>query len=185
METDPQTVKNSEDIGKLTGVVDKLAMTMTFEMERGKEDRENMKSVVSELRGLNEKIGSLAMVQTKLAELEGELGKQRHDLRNLENAQAGIPLLAQKIEDIKTDIAVLNVNDKTCKEWRDKHDGAADAMRMAVKAMWTVCGAGVISVVGFVLYLFFTNAQPTLIRKIGQHTYIGQVENSGQVVTGE
>lgn len=175
MDVEAQTIKNTDDIGKVTAAVSELALTMKYEIERGKEERENVKSMVHELRGLNEKISSIAAVQTKLAELEGEVGKLRHDIKNVENAQGLAPLLAQKVNDLVTDIAVLNTNDKTCKEWRDKHDGAADAMKMAVKAMWTVCGAGVMSVLGFVLYLYFTNASPTVIRKIGNHEYMGEL----------
>lgn len=175
MDIEAQTAKNTEDIGKVTAAVDKLALTMQFEMERGKEERESIKSMLTELRGINEKMGAIAPLQTKIVELEGELGKYRYDLKNLENSQQALPLLAQKVNDMVTEIAVLNAADRICKEWRDKHDGAADAMKLAIKAMWTVCGAGVMSVLGFVLYLYFTNASPTVIRKIGSHEYMGQV----------
>lgn len=131
MNIEEQTFKNTDDIAKVTAAVSELAATMKFELERSKEYRESVKSMVSELRGINEKLGSLAVVQNKIAELESK-------------------------------VAVLENKEDTCKEWRDKHDGATDAMRVAVKAMWAVCGTGVMSVAGFVLYLFFTNTTPVL-----------------------
>lgn len=149
MDVELQTAKNTEDIGKVIQTVDKLALTMQFEMERGKEEREAIKSMVGELRGISEKMGTLGT-------------------------------LSEKITDLATRVTVLESKDLVCKEWRDKHDGASLMMEKAVKAMWTVCGAGVISVLGFVLYLFFTNAQPTIVRKIGGNTYMGQVVTSDE-----
>lgn len=179
VDVEKQTIKNTEDIGKITAAVSELALTMKYEMDRSKEERDNVKAMVNELRGINDKMGSLTVLNSEVGELKGEVGKLRHDLKNLENAQQAVPLLAQKVNDMVTEIAVLSASDKTCKEWRDKHDGAATAMEKAVKAMWAVCGAGVLSVGGFVLYLFFSNTTPTLVRHIGANTY------TGQVVSGE
>lgn len=139
-----QMTQNTEDISKVTAAVAELTVTMKYEMERSKEERENFKILAVELRGLSDKMTALALINTELAE-------------------------------VKKDVAVLQANEKMCKEWRDKHDGATGAMKLAIKAMWTVCGAGVMSVLGFVLYLYFTNATPTVIRKIGGNEYMGQV----------
>jgi hypothetical protein len=179
MDIESTVIRNTEDINKVTAAVSELTLTMKFEMERGKEERESVKSMLLELRGINEKMGSITALTAKVAELDGALGKQRHDLKNLENIQQVIPLFNEKLNNAITDIAVLQSHDIACKEWRDKHDGAANAMRTAVKAMWTVSGTGVISVVGFVLYLFFTNTTPALVRHIGDNTY------TGHVVSGE
>lgn len=140
-----QTIKNTEDISKVTAAVDKLALTMQFEMERGKEERENIKMMVNELRGLNDKIGTVAVLNEKIAQLQ-------------------------------TDVAILQTGEKVCKEWRDKHDGATKAMGIAVKAMWAVCGTGVVTVGGFVLYLFFTHQSPVLLKHINGNAYYGRPE---------
>lgn len=179
MDIEATVIRNTEDINKVAAAVGELTLTMKFEMERGKEERESIKSMLTELRGINEKMGSITALTAKVAELEGELGKQRHDLKNLENSLQVIPLIKEKLNEAVTDVAILQDRETTCKEWRDKHDGASAAMKTAVKAMWAVSGTGVLSVIGFVLYLFFTNSSPTLIRKIGGNTY------SGQVISGE
>lgn len=180
MDIEAQTQRNTDDISKLTAAVSELALTMRYEIERGKEERDNVKSMVNELRGLNEKMGSLTTMTAELAELKGELGKQRHDIRNLENAQNAIPLLKNIVDESSKKIAVLETKDEGCKEWRDKHDGATRAMSIAVRAMWAVCGTGVLSLGAFVLYLFFTNTSPVLMRKIGSNSYYGQATENAQ-----
>lgn len=156
MDNSAQTMQNTQDIAKVTAAVGELALTVKFEMERGKEERESIKSMVQELRGLNEKMGSLQTITTEMTHLK------------------------EKIEESAKKIAILETKDESCKEWRDKHDGATHAMKIAVRAMWAVCGTGVISLGGFVLYLFFTNTSPMLVRKIGSTTYYGQTVTEQQ-----
>lgn len=179
MDLEERTNKNTDDINKVTKAVAELTVTMRFEMERGKEERDSIKSVLIELRGINEKMGSLTTVQNEVSELKGEMGKYRHDLRNLESLLQALPLIKKDVEENTKNIAVLQTKDDTCKEWRDKHDGATKAMSVAVRAMWAVCGTGVLSVASFVLYLFFTSQQPVLMRHIGKNDYVGRAELSG------
>lgn len=174
MDVEAQTAKNTEDISKVTAAVGELTVTMKFEMERGKEERESIKSMLSELKGINEKMGSISNLQLKISELEGELGKQRHDIKNLENAQQAFPVFKEKLEECGKKVAVLEAKDQGCKEWRDKHDGAKGAATVAIRAFWAVFGTGLIALGSFVLYLFFTSQSPVLVRQIGSNTYFGQ-----------
>lgn len=174
MDVEAQTIKNTEDISKVTAAVSELTITMKFEMERGKEERESIKSMLSELKGINEKMGAIGNLQLKISELEGELGKQRHDIKNLENIQQAIPVFKEKLEDVGKKVAVLESREQSCKEWRDKYDGAKGAATIAVRALWAVFGTGIITIVAFVLYMFFTSQSPVLMRKIGSNTYYGQ-----------
>jgi tetrahydromethanopterin S-methyltransferase subunit B len=92
-----------EKVDELKGVVSELANQVTkvvtvveFEVERGKEDRIANQSVLTELKSINEKISSMHGVNEKLSELNTEVGKLRHDFRNVENTLNSLPLMQEK-----------------------------------------------------------------------------------------
>lgn len=157
VDLEQQTQQNTKDIHTLTIQVNKLATIVEFAEKHHESDRQDMRDVVSGLKGLNEKIGALANLQEKIGLMTGEIGKLRHDIKNLENAQSGIPMLRDKLTYNEKGVADHETRLAAIEKWRDRKDGAAGAVNWLLHGFWAVFGSAILAVVGFVLWLFFNH----------------------------
>ncbi len=160
MDIELQTNQNTRDINILTNTVTELATIVKYSEKQHENDRDDLKSVVSELKSLNDKIGSMAGVQHELGSLLGEIGKLRHDIRNMEQAQLAIPLLKKDLVENEKAISKLESRIGMLEKWKESKEGAVEAIRWVVRGFWSIFGTGILALGSFVLYLFFNHSIP-------------------------
>ena len=205
MAPDPQTLRNTNDLADLTGklsslatTVAELATTVKYGEERNKDSRQDFKDMIVELRGIKDGLAVIPQLQVELTELNGEVGKWRHEIDNLRAAQQGFPLLKEAFAELKSGHAVGQTRLDELAKWRDRHnlteiettvkalaewkltrDGAAGVVRTGADWARTILGPVVSSlvtatVVGALGYYFVLSTVPGTRSTYMQKEVIGE-----------
>lgn len=143
MDVETQTLQNTADIGKLTGLVAELATTARIEFERMKEDRAGVKDMVAELKGLNDKISSMAGVQKEMAQNAKDVTELRTRVDQLKEWKD------------KYDLSAFNSRIATLETAKEREEGASKALSTGANWLWMIFGPVVTAViVGGLTYYF-------------------------------
>lgn len=146
METDPQTMTNTNDIAKLTTTVAQLATMFQFEAERAKEDRGSVKDMVGELKGLNEKISAMASVQKEMAQSAKDITELRTRVDQLKEWKD------------KYDLSSFNSRIGALESTKEREEGAAKAVATGADWFWRLFGPIVTLVFMSIMGYVFTHA---------------------------
>jgi len=113
MDMEAQLNENTRNITALTATVTQLSTVVGYEVERAKEDRGNVKDVLTELKSLNDKITGIAGVQKEhsgaaaaIAELKIRVDqlkewKDKYDLSNMNTRITALESVNTKEEGVK------------------------------------------------------------------------------------
>jgi chromosome segregation ATPase len=151
MPLDEETRQNTRDIASLAATVGKLATTVEYTEKSHEEDRKSVKELATELRTLNDKLGSMNGVQKELGTLAGEVGKLRHDLKNTEQAQQAIPLIKEYVAKVDKQVADHETRVDILEKWKERSDGATGAVRVIIHALWAFASIGGLSFLAWLL----------------------------------
>lgn len=146
-----ETRQNTKDIGILTTTVKELATMFRYAEKEYEHSRQDMKEVVVGLKTLNEKIGAMDGVQKEIGILIGEVGKLRHDIKNVEHAQQAIPILKENL--IRNDKMVSDHETRVdaLEKWKDEKDGAFGAVKVVIHSIWAFTSIGGLSFIAWLL----------------------------------
>lgn len=158
MDLEKQVETNVSDIKELTVQMTRLATIVEQTEKNRATDTLAIHDVAQSMNLLNDKIGNalsmskdIEAIRATLAERTQELGGVRHDIKNALQALQTIPLLKEKTNEIDKAVGILQTQIGALNTWRDKADGAGDAVKLMASVFWTMFGglivAGVIWVV--------------------------------------
>lgn len=176
-----QTLENTRNIAALTNTVTELATIVKITEKQRDQDRVDMREIVSSIKGLSDKIGSMSGFQETIHELKENVRIAAHDARSAQGALNLIPDFKERlgkvestqdahgeriksVEDklelqardgniMSTDIGALKSDVSAINTWRSEIKGGAVAVEKISKAAWAIIG-GVVVVIGWVLINF-------------------------------
>lgn len=154
MDIEIQTRENTKAISDLAATVTRIATVVEITERQRSDERQDMRNVVAELKILGDKIGTISSISEKIGELSGEIGKLRHDIKNLENAQQAIPLLKNSQVISEKVIADHETRVNILEKWKDNTDGAAGAVKVIVHIVWAFASVGGLTFIGWLMGLF-------------------------------
>jgi len=138
-----QTLQNTQDIGKLTATIAELATMFKYETERFKEERAGVKDMVTELKGVNEKLNAMATVQKDMAQ----------NAKDITELRARVDQLKEWKD--KYDLSKFDSRIATLEKVGQLEEGAARAISSGADWFWRLFGPIVtIVVLGAFYYAF-------------------------------
>jgi len=156
MDVTSQILKSAENIVALTTNVMLLTEDFKREKEIRKELQDDLKSVLTMLQGLGDKISEVGSIKDKIVDLLASQSGLRHDMENMKNAQQGLAILADKTAVNTNFIGKLDERLKSIETRNTRQDGAAGAIRLMTHIFWAVFGA---AISGLIVYHFLGNGQ--------------------------
>lgn len=161
MEVEVETRQNTRDISALTNTVTRLATIVEQSEKRNDEDRGTMREIFSNLKGLNDKVGVFTTVSEKVSALSEQQGALRHDIKNIQQGMQALPLLKNREGELDKFVAGHEIRLKTIETWKDKHDGAAGAIKIVIHLLWAVFGSGITAMGFYFMSDYFNHVAPS------------------------
>lgn len=139
-----KTDKSAADIVQLTINVNKLALMIEHGEKDRKNDMDQIRDAIKNMTALSEKLNALMGLEKEVNAIKGEIKAVLHSVGNLKNAQLSIPIHAEKISKLEGKV-------ETMETMYERASGAAGV----IKFLWGVFGTALLSLGGFLVYLYF------------------------------
>lgn len=154
MNVEQETRQNTKDIASLAATVGKLATVFEYSEKAHEKDRRNLEAITAELRTLNDKLTGMNGVQKEIGTLMGEVGKLRHDIKNMEQPLAAIPLIKEALAGADKKSSDHEIRIDFLEKWKERSDGATGAVKIIIHMLWAFVAAGGLSFIAWMAGLF-------------------------------
>lgn len=151
MSADEQIRENTRNIATLATSVTELSTMFKVTEETRKEERADVKAVVTELKALNQKMVSIDTLQKDVSQLMG-------DVRALYEKNNGLNLTVTNFEPLKekqveADKKLVDHEGRinAIESWKDKKEGAWDGGKFIVHILWAFISIGGLSMIGWLV----------------------------------
>lgn len=154
--------KTEDNIGKLA-----INMATLIEFAKNSEKRmeetiAGMAKTIDSIQSLSTKVASMVVLEKEMAlmkeghnELKGDVRVYKHDMKNTDNAVAGIVEILKDVREKQTN-TIADI--KLLQEWKSQLAGGYKATSTLSKVFWTIFGGSIISGISILVTLIITGA---------------------------
>ncbi len=188
-------LKNTDDIGKVVAITAELATMMKYEVERGKEDRSNLKDAVGKMTEISEKMSVMTAVQQQVTQITAQQAQYAQDIVNVKDTVGLLLGSKEKFDDhvkeyieVKTTVAELKTHREkynlgemggrllALEQDKLKKDGASGMVRLVIHGFWAVFGTAFLTFSAWAIGKYFDDSRTSK----ASYTYEGKGVISGE-----